>query len=230
MSESCRDRRGDLAAFAINRLDANETLALQAHLDGCAACRAELDELLPVAAALPATDGTRLGSPGDPPAALGDRVIGTLAWARAGEKRRHRRHLSVVAATAAVAVAAAFGLFTLGGDLRTSHGGTSVAFTKEPHGVTATAVLQKREYGTEVALKVKGMDNKGDDWYWLWLTGTDGKRVGAGTFQVSDGEASVQMNSALPLDQARRVWVTDSANRVVLDTGLAPQLASPTSS
>jgi hypothetical protein len=229
MTESCRDRRGDLAAFAINRLDANETLALQAHVDGCAGCRAELDELRGVASALPATDGARLGVPPEPPTALGDKVIGTLAWARAGERKRRRRHLTVVVATAVISVAAAFGLFALGSDIHnTDHSGRQVAFTTEPQGVLASATLHKREYGTEVTLRVKGMDDA-KDWYWLWLTGADGKRIGAGTFQVSDGEAEVQMNAAIPLDATRRVWVTDSENRVVLDTGQAPELAPPTS-
>ncbi len=229
MTESCREWRGELAAFAIDRLGASERVAMQAHLDGCPACRAELADLSSVARALPSADTSHLAAPTDPPAVLGDRILGRLAWARASERKRHRRHFVVVGITAVAAVAAALGLFALGTSLHESHPGQPVAFTVAPQGVEARAVLHKREYGTEVALHVTGLSND-NEWYWLWLTGDDGKRVAAGTFQASNGEVSVDMNSALPLSSTRRVWVTDDRDRVVLDTGLAPQLARPSSS
>ncbi|MCU1428342.1 MAG: hypothetical protein JWL83_2342 [Actinomycetia bacterium] len=225
MTESCREWRGDLAAFAIDRLEPNQRLALQAHLDGCADCRTELAGLRAVAKALPEADGSHLEAPSDPPAALGDKILGVLAWERAGEHKRRRRHLSVVVGTAVAAVAAAIGLLVLGASLHaTDHNARHVAFSVEPRGVAASAVLHRREYGTNVSLKVAGL-HEGGEWYWLWLTGDNGKRVGAGSFQANGGEASVQMTSALPLSATRRVWVTDDKNRVVLDTGWAPELA-----
>jgi hypothetical protein len=222
MSESCREWRGDLAAAALGNLDPNDELRLQAHLDGCAACREELQEISQVARALPAADTTHAMARHDPPSVLGDRVLGRLAWERAS-KRKHRRNRFLVAAAAVVAVAAAsVGVIDVlpsspHQELR------RVAFSVEPKGVQAHAVLQQQEYGTEVKLHVTGLDDGG--WYWLWLTGDDGHRVAAGTFWARDDNIHVDMTSALQLQATRRVWVTDDKNTVVLDTGNTPALA-----
>lgn len=54
------DIKGQLAAYALGALDAAETRALEAHLDGCAECRAELrehgDVLVSLAEGLPAPE------------------------------------------------------------------------------------------------------------------------------------------------------------------------------
>ena len=153
---------------------------------------------------------------------LGERVLGRLAWERAS-KRKHRRNRFLVAAAAVVAVAAAsvgvVDLLPSGTHPETRQ----VAFSVEPKGVHAQAVLQQQDYGTEVRLHVTGLDDGG--WYWLWLTGDDGHRVAAGTFWARDDNIKVDLNSALQLNATRRVWVTDDKNAVVLDTGNTPALA-----
>ena len=78
------------------------------------------------------------------------------------------------------------------------------------------ATLHARDAGTEVVVHVSGLHD--GDYYWLWLTGDDGDRIGAGTFQGSARAEDLTMTAALPLDEARRVWVTDAEDRVVLDT------------
>jgi hypothetical protein len=148
-----------------------------------------------------------------------------LAFARADERRRGRRRIAVVVGTAAAAVAAAIGVLVVGASLHTSNRPVrTVAFTVEPRGVDATAELRKADYGTEVKLAISGLDD--GEWYWLWLTGSDGKRVGAGTFKASGDHFTCDMTSALPLDKARRIWVTDGSDRAVLDTTLAPPTAA----
>jgi hypothetical protein len=226
MSESCREWRGDLAAAALDGLDPDAHVALQAHLDGCAACRAELAELTAVAGALPAADTAHVTAvaPTDPPAHLGQDVLDRLAFARAGERRRGRRRFAVIAGTALAAAAAIVGLLLIASSLGTTQEPErNVAFRTAPPGVEASAHLQRAEYGTEVTLDVSGLDDGG--WYWLWLTGDDGKRIAAGTFRASGDHYTCEMTSALPLAQARRVWVTDEDNDVVLDAHLAPRTA-----
>ena len=41
-AESCREWRESLGAYALGHLPAEERAGLEAHLDGCAECRAEL--------------------------------------------------------------------------------------------------------------------------------------------------------------------------------------------
>jgi len=51
--------RAAMGSVALGGTEPAETLALRAHLDGCAECRAELRELTSVAAALPFADPAR---------------------------------------------------------------------------------------------------------------------------------------------------------------------------
>jgi anti-sigma-K factor RskA len=221
MSESCRDWRGDLAAEALGLLDPDAHVALQAHLDGCAACRVELADLTEVARALPAADADEVASRAsltEPPARLGDRVLGSLAFARADERRRHRRRIGVVIGTVAAAAAAVVGLLVVGASVHSASraGDRTIAFKVEPEGVDATATLHNEEYGTEVKLVIDGLND--GEWYWLWLTGSDGQRVNAGTFRASGEHFTAEMTSALPLRHARRIWVTDAGDNIVFDS------------
>ena len=226
MSESCREWRGDLAGAALDRLEPDARVALQAHLDGCAACRAELADLSAVARALPAADTAHVtaAAPNEPPAHLGQDVLDRLAFARAGERRRGRRRFAVIAGTAVAAAAALVGLLLIASSLGTSKDPErKVAFSVAPPGVEASAHLQRADYGTEVKLDVSGLDDGG--WYWLWLTDESGRRLEAGTFRASGEHYTCDMTSALPLAEARRIWVTDDDDKVVLDARLAPRTA-----
>jgi hypothetical protein len=80
--------------------------------------------------------------------------------------------------------------------------------------VVASVELSETAWGTQIALDVDGLAAETDDVYWLWLSTSDGDRVAAGTFR---GDGHMQMSAALPLDDTRRVWVTDEADNVVFD-------------
>jgi anti-sigma-K factor RskA len=134
--------------------------------------------------------------------------------ARAVRRRRRKRGLATRIVGVAAAVAVAFALaFTVGS--RAGDEGTIVALTSSTPGVHAQAVLQKADEGTRVKLRVDGLDD--GDWYWLWVTGADGRRVGAGTFVATTDRQDLTMTAALSASRTRRVWVTDADDRVVLD-------------
>ena len=84
----------------------------------------------------------------------------------------------------------------------------------------AQAVLFEDRAGTRVQLHVDGLDD--GEWYWLWVTGADGKRVGAGTFSASSSRENLTMTAALSLARTKRVWVTDTNDHVVLDGRVTP--------
>ena len=48
-ADPCREWRESLGAYALGQLADEEVPALEAHLEGCADCRAELDQLTTVA-------------------------------------------------------------------------------------------------------------------------------------------------------------------------------------
>jgi hypothetical protein len=208
--------RAALGAAALGGIDPAEEVALRAHLDGCPDCRAELADLESVARALPLADPSRVIMRMDePPRELGIRVLDRVAHERARRRSQWRRRVALSAA-AVVAVAAA----VLGFVLLTPQGtsGTRIVFPTEA-GVSGRATLHGRAAGTEVAFHVEGLQN--GDYYWLWLTGDDGERIAAGTVRGTNGPIDVTMSAALPLHEARRIWVTDEHEHVVLDDHLA---------
>lgn len=217
MLDPCRDLRGALGAAALGGIDPADDIALRAHLDGCAACRSELRELTLVARALDAVPISALeAAPAEPSGALAGRVLDRVAREREqARSRRVHRALVGVGAFAGMAAAVIAAILVLGGSGGSE--GTRVAL----HGVgtgrsaTATATLHAKTAGTEVAMKVQGLDD--GDYYWIWVTGENGDRIPAGTFQGSGDPIEMRLTAALPLSKARRIWVTDGEDRVVLD-------------
>ncbi len=216
-SDACRELRSTLGAFALGRADPEEALPLRAHLDGCAECRTELRELASVAAALPLADPERvLGGAPRPSAALAARVSDRVAVERDARRTRTRRRVAVAAATATAIAAAMIVLVLVVPE--NSPGGTRVVFPTTA-GVSAAATLRSRSAGTEVAFHVAGLHD--GEYYWLWVTGADGDRIAAGTFRGTGPVATdLVMTAALPLTDARRIWVTDAHDEVVLDQHL----------
>jgi hypothetical protein len=216
MSDACREMRAALGAAALSGLDAADDPALRAHLDGCAECRAELRELSSVARALPLADPRRgVEAPAEPPPGLGDRVRDRLAQERNGHRNRARRRTLLAVAAALVAVLAVVATVVA---LRDANENTTQVTFPTTAGASGRARLYARETGTEVALHVRGLHD--GDAYWLWLTDAHGDRMGAGTFLATDGEIDVTLTSAMPLDDARRIWITDDDDATVLDTML----------
>jgi predicted anti-sigma-YlaC factor YlaD len=220
MAEACRAHRGDLAAAALGRIDGSDAVALRAHVEGCAACRQELAELESAARMLPLAEPAHVTGTIEPPAALESRVRERVAAEmRERARRRRRRWISTTAAATAVAAGLVFALALLSGD---GGGADDRRVVFEANGETAgTAVLHARAAGTEIRLDGNGFDR--GDTYWLWLTGADGERVAAGTFRGTGEPVSLTMTAALPLDAARRVWVTDDQDAIVLDAHLDPE-------
>ena len=85
--------------------------ALEAHLEGCAECRAEADSLGATARLLPLADPERFGRPAPQPSPqLAERIAATIGGERtvaigAAQRRRFGFALSGAAAVAAVALA-----------------------------------------------------------------------------------------------------------------------------
>lgn len=205
----CRRWRGELARRAVGHDDPAADPALDAHLDGCPACQAELDELRAVADAAALADPERLGAAPVAPA-LADRIVARVAQESATSTRRRR--LVLAAASAAAAVAAVLLGLGLSSDAPDRATRIELAGVR---GVDGVATLTERAWGTEVTLEVSGLDE--GEMYWLWLSGPDGHRVVAGSLAGTGDQARAVLASALPTDDARRIWMTDGDDRVVLD-------------
>jgi hypothetical protein len=213
-TEACREWRGALGAAALGVIDPVEEIGLRAHLDGCAACRAELRDLKAVAGALSAASiASVIGAPAEPSGTLGGRVMARVAEERETRHRQRTRRIGVaVGALASLAAVITAIVLAVGGS--TGAPGHEVVL-KGAEGAAATATLSSKSVGTAIDVKLSGLDPH--EYYWLWLTGEDERRMGAGTFTGSEGPSEVELTAALPLDKARRIWVTDEDDKVVLD-------------
>jgi anti-sigma factor RsiW len=197
-----RSWREELGAFVLEQLDPDERAAVQAHLDGCAECRAELALLTPLAEILPLADPAWLSSTPLPPRSLGRRVERRVEAERRGRRRR-RLQFGLGFATATATAAAVLVLVLGGGSDSTP--GTKVEFANLPQGVHIWSDLQQRPWGTEVSVYVHGM-HPGTPCH-VFLRGPSG-RVDAGSFRYRYAEgAGSGLSAAIDLTRARAIGI-----------------------
>jgi hypothetical protein len=203
-AEGCREWRESLGAYALGQLPEPERAGLEAHLEGCRTCRAELDALGAVAGLLPLADPERFDTRPAPPPALADRVLATIgAERRVARRRRLRLGLALGGATAAAtATLAIFVLFGGGGPGPEQQ----VVFRSLPAGMKIAATLEPHTFGTEIYLYVEGV--RSGTLCRVFLRGRDGSRLPAGSFRYRWGEdEQAVLSSALDLSTTREIGV-----------------------
>jgi hypothetical protein len=206
-TDDCRDWRHSLGAYALGQLPADERAGLEAHLEGCPACRAEADTLAPVARLLPLADPDRFSQPAPQPSPqLAERIAATIGdERRVGHKRRQRWRFGFAFGGALAATAAVLAIVILPG----SGGGNpeqQVDFATLPAGVKIDATLEPHAYGTEIRMYVSGI--RSGTLCQVFLRGPHGARVPAGTFRYRWGEDSeAVLSSALDLSRTRAISV-----------------------
>ncbi len=222
-AEACADRRSALGAAAIGRLDEREMLALQAHLDGCGACRDELAELRATVTMLDAVDLAHVAAAERAaPQALADDVVERVRDARDEHASHRARRRAGTIAVAVVGLAAAL-VVVLGVALHSGPADETAAHRTvvlRGRDASAKATIIAAHGGTDVAFRGRLRDRPGStDPYWLWLTDASGHRLAAATFRDGkDGSFSIRGHGAIAYADVKRVWVTDHADHVVLDT------------
>lgn len=219
-SEAYHEWRESLGAYVLGQLPADERAGLEAHLDGCPRCRAELEQLQPVARLLPLADPERIGAQAPaPPAALRDRVLAAVRGERRSVRRRRlRRGLALSGATAAVA-AAVLALFVLP-EGEEEPPARRVSFAALPAKLEIGAKLEPRDFGTEIHLYVKGAPRGA--LCRVFLEDEDGSRLSAGSFRYRWSHDYPVLTSALRLSRAAAIGV-----RVGPRTFVAPIATSP---
>jgi hypothetical protein len=202
--EDCREWRERIGALVLGQLPENERFAVEAHLEGCPACRAEAEALAPVVPLLRRADPDRLGPAPEPPPELGDRIARRIAAERRSKRRRRTRVRFGLATAAAAAAAAALLIVILGGSSPTSQSET-VAFRSLPRGAWAEASLAPRPWGSEISVQVGGF--RRGTMCQVWLRRDNGERVSAGSFRYvyQGGSEHAGLSSAVTLDHATAI-------------------------
>jgi hypothetical protein len=213
-TERCREWRESLGAHALGQLPEEERAALEAHIEGCPECRAELESLAGVAQLLPLADPDHFDTAPVPPPSLAGRVAAAIrAERRSRRGRRLRLGLAFSGATAAVA-ATVLALFVLPGGSTTPE--QHISFHSLPPGLHIGATLEPHAYGTAIHMYVKGAPS--GTLCRVFLRGPNGARMPAGSFRYRWGDDSdAVLSAALDLSRTRAIGV-----RVGSQTFIAP--------
>jgi len=208
-AEDCRRWREQLGSLALDRLDPGERAALDAHLDGCPACRDEAASLKALARILPLADPGK-DAPAQPPAGMGQRVAARISAAR----RRTGRRLALGGAIAAlVALTAVLALPSLS----TYEGGDGA--------VVIAGTLQPGPLGTEIRMQVSGV--RSGTLCRVFLRRRGGARAFAGSFRYRDGSGGGErseavLSSGLDLSRADAVGVVAAGRTFIAPIGSEP--------
>ncbi len=218
---SCDVWRELIAMQVFDGLTADEQTALDAHLEGCAACRDIARELAETAAMLQFVDPAAVEPTAHVSAELSERVLGDLR--RAGEHERRRRRTSVVSLCLAGAAAAALVLVLV------LSSGTPAPLTRTmalrgSSKVTASASLVSEPWGTSLTLSEKGLPSGGV--YTVSMKTKKGAWWTAGTYRsVSGAQVRATMSCAVALSHITGLRVVNAAGKTVL-TSFSPNTAA----
>jgi hypothetical protein len=205
-TDGCRDWRPLLGAYALGDLSGEERAGVEAHLEGCAECRAEAESLDGVARLLPLADPDRFSRPAPRPSRdLGKEIAATIGRERRVVRRRRRWRFGFALGGATAAAAALLAIVVLPGD-DSGQPEQHIEFAALPAGITIDATLEPHAYGTEIRMYVKGV--RSGTLCQVYLRGPRGERVPAGTFTYRWGDDSTAvLSSALDLSRTRAIGV-----------------------
>lgn len=215
-----RAMRESLGAFVLGHLDQTETARVRAHLDGCAACRAEYEALAPLAVALRDVDPDSLEESLEPGALLGGRIEAEIGAERIRRRRRTAAQRVLVGTAASLILVATF---VAGGRLTGDEAPSpvpleAVAVSSAVEGVNADADLVDHTWGLEIKLNVTGL--KGGESYTTTVQAA-GREYPAGEFIGVPGiEIHCNMNASVLRDDATGFTVWDSDGQPVLHAPL----------
>ena len=204
--------REQIGAFLLGKLDEGERTAMQAHLNSCPACQAEVRELKPVVAALADAAPDRIDEDPWPPEDLEELTLAPILGEihRARRRRRQFRWSTLAAAALCVVV---IGLAGFVGLLEPAVALEPLSFSVAP-GMGVQGHLIEHARGTEIRLVVSG--SRDGQTHRVTLVSEDGERVNAGTF-IGNGERTLRgtFNAALLREDADMLEVRTSGGELM---------------
>ncbi len=224
--EKHRAVREQLGAYALGQLHGAELAAVQAHLDGCPSCRAEVETIAPLAGPLRRIDPDRVAELPSPPPKLAEAVLArvraeagatptdTVVTRPPAPPRRTYRAVAVAAAAVIAVLAGGIG-FGLGSQTRTAPVPLEPVAVQAVADVRATANLVSHTWGVEI--KLVGTGFTPGQVYRVTVTDDQGRTAGAGEFVGTGGEEMrCNLNSSVLRADAASFQVLDAEGDVAL--------------
>lgn len=206
--------REQIGAFLLGKLDGVERAAMQAHVDSCLACQAEVRELEPVVAALADAAPDRIEEEPWPPGDLEESTLAPILGKIHRTRRRRGRFPSSALAAAAAICVVVIGLAGFVGLLEPAVALEPLSFSVARGMEVDEGHLIEHAWGTEIRLLVSG--SRDGQTYRVTLVGEDGERVDSGTF-IGIGEKTLRgtFNAALLREDADSVEVRTPGGELV---------------
>ncbi len=203
-AESCREWRESLGAYALGALEGEDRVRLEAHLEGCPSCSAELQQLGALIHPMSLADPARFDTTPALPAALAGRVSAAIGHERQTRQRR-RLSFSLALGGASAALAALLVIFVFSA-ASTPGPEQQVSFSSLPKGTEISAKLIPNAFGTEIHMYVSGVSS--GTLCRVYLRRPDGKLLSAGTFRYRWGDGHYPiLSSALDLSKTEALEV-----------------------
>ncbi|MBN1530817.1 MAG: zf-HC2 domain-containing protein [Thermoleophilaceae bacterium] len=206
----CDHTRELLGGHVLGGLSDEETRLVEEHLEGCPRCGREYAELAGLPELLDLA-GSADTEPEAPPQSLEEAVLDRFARERRGlapPTRMPRRGLRVGAALAAAA-AVALAALAIAGVFDSERAEAYGHVDMRGHGGGAWAELRSVRAGTEMKLRVWGLERARPGSYDVWCVAESGRWISGGSFDVdANGRAEVELTSAARAGQYHRMLVT----------------------
>ncbi len=229
-TEEHRWLREQIGALALGQLTSYEAVRVQSHVDGCAPCRAELDELAPLAVELRRVDASALSVAATPSPLLGARIVEAVRREKPLSDRRSRRRTGLTAASVAAAAALLLGLGALADhglrDPRVVVAAVpagpmeQVSLVSAVQGVAVQrSVVIPHTWGIELQMAATGLAD--GMLYRGQVIGADGRALPAGEFLgVAGKTVKCNLQAALLRKDTRSVRIVDASGAVVMSAQL----------
>jgi hypothetical protein len=177
-----------LGLYALEELSPEEESELREHLNGCPACREEMEVLRKARSRL-------RGAFVAPPPELKQRVMDRLP-------RRAKRRSTFLVAAALLLVFISGGTFFAGLIAPAEYATSSLGPTALAPGAGGEARLRESGANVQVSLEVWGLPNqRSDEFYEVWFVRGE-ERVSAGSFTVGP-EGRAKINASVPAELAK---------------------------
>jgi hypothetical protein len=213
--QGCIRWQGELAMQSLGKLEPEVAVGLQAHLDGCADCRADAAELAPLPGALAAASLDVVDDrwADQVPAQLHESVLRRLESEAADERHRTHRRVGAVATMATAAAGIAAAIILVVSSASPPLAGRVVALSGAP-GTVASITLVPSTSGTDVVLHEHGQPVNQD--YVVTMKSSSGIWWQAGSYHTSGASVRAQLTCAVPPSAITQIWVRNSSGATAL--------------